>query len=110
MRVSASSKLRESTSRERRKKVEEEKNACPLVAELRTHHDRHASVQSAIFGTIFDGLSNHAVELLSIFGKGAHRNRRRRLRTNVLVSDYMQSGTRGLDPFTLEHEIHIDVR
>ena len=45
------------------------------------------------------GLSNHAVELLSIFGKGAHRNRRRRLRTNVLVSDYMRPGTASLDLF-----------
>ena len=79
--------------------MEEEKNACPLVAELRTHHDRHASVQSAIFGTIFDGLSNHAVELLSIFGKGAHRNRRRRLRANVLVSDHMRPSTASLDLF-----------
>ena len=57
-------------------------------------------------------LSNHAVELLSIFGKGAHRNRRRGLRTNVLVSEHVRQGTGGLDLFMedgIEYEIHIDI-
>ena len=83
---------------DRREDEAEEQDARPSVTELRTHH-QHASVQSAIFGTtsVQSRMTGYIWQ-------------RRALRTNVLVSDYMRSGTRGLDLFTLEHEIHIDVR